>query len=112
VSTHYDLSDPGSREEGVTAAVTAVRRGQLVVLPTDTVYGVGADAFDADAVQRLLDAKGRGRDMPPPVLVGAPATLDALSTRLPIRRSSCRRPTWPRSRAWSSRAYAASCSTA
>ena len=44
---------------------------QLVVLPTDTVYGVGADAFDPDAVQRLLDAKGRGRDMPPPVLVSA-----------------------------------------
>ena len=39
--------------------------------PTDTVYGVGADAFDPDAVQRLLDAKGRGREMPPPVLVSA-----------------------------------------
>jgi tRNA threonylcarbamoyl adenosine modification protein (Sua5/YciO/YrdC/YwlC family) len=83
VSTHYDLSDPGSREEGVTAAVTAVRRGQLVVLPTDTVYGVGADAFDADAVQRLLDAKGRGRDMPPPVLISAVTTLEALATDLP-----------------------------
>src|SRR6185436_18292892 len=56
------------------------RRGQLVVLPTDTVYGIGADAFDARAVQRLLDAKGRGRDMPPPVLVSANTTLDALAT--------------------------------
>jgi L-threonylcarbamoyladenylate synthase len=83
VSTRYDLSDPESREEGVTAAVAAVRRGQLVVLPTDTVYGVGADAFDADAVQRLLDAKGRGRDMPPPVLISAVTTLEALATDLP-----------------------------
>ena len=83
MSTRYDLSDPHSREEGITAAVTAVRRGQLVVLPTDTVYGLAADAFDADAVQRLLDAKGRGRDMPPPVLISAVTTLEALATDLP-----------------------------
>ncbi|MEO7351687.1 MAG: L-threonylcarbamoyladenylate synthase [Marmoricola sp.] len=83
MSTRYDLSDPEGREEGVSAAVAAVRRGQLVVLPTDTVYGVGADAFDADAVQRLLDAKGRGRDMPPPVLISAVTTLGALAIDLP-----------------------------
>jgi len=83
MSTRYDLSDPEGREEGVSAAVAAVRRGLLVVLPTDTVYGVGADAFDADAVQRLLDAKGRGRDMPPPVLISAATTLGALATDLP-----------------------------
>ena len=51
------------------AAVDAIEAGDLVVLPTDTVYGIAADAFKADAVQRLLDAKGRGRDMPPPVLI-------------------------------------------
>jgi L-threonylcarbamoyladenylate synthase len=83
VSTRYDLSDPESREAGLAAAVTAVRRGQLVVLPTDTVYGVGVDAFDADGVQRLLDAKGRGRDMPPPVLISAGTTLEALAADLP-----------------------------
>ena len=53
------------------------------MLPTDTVYGVGVDAFEPDAVQRLLDAKGRGRDMPPPVLVSADTTLEALATDLP-----------------------------
>jgi L-threonylcarbamoyladenylate synthase len=83
VSTRYDLSDPESREEGVAVAVAAVRRGLLVVLPTDTVYGVGVDAFDPDGVQRLLDAKGRGRDMPPPVLISASTTLEALATDLP-----------------------------
>jgi L-threonylcarbamoyladenylate synthase len=83
VSTRYDLSDPESREDGLAAAVGAVRRGLLVVLPTDTVYGVGVDAFDADGVQRLLDAKGRGRDMPPPVLVSATTTLEALASDLP-----------------------------
>jgi L-threonylcarbamoyladenylate synthase len=83
VSTRYDLSDPDSREAGLAAAVTAVRRGQLIVLPTDTVYGIGVDAFDADGVQRLLDAKGRGRDMPPPVLISSDTTLEALATDLP-----------------------------
>ena len=71
MSLRFDLSDPESREEGLAAAVNAVRRGQLIVLPTDTVYGLGVDAFEPDGVQRLLDAKGRGRDMPPPVLVSA-----------------------------------------
>ena len=83
MSERFDLADPQQREAGLAAAVAAVRRGQLVVLPTDTVYGLGVDAFDADGVQRLLDAKGRGRDMPPPVLVSAATTLEALATELP-----------------------------
>ncbi len=70
-------------EAAIDAASLAVRRGELVVFPTDTVYGVGADAFDPEAVQRLLDAKGRGRDMPPPVLVSASTTLDALAVNVP-----------------------------
>jgi L-threonylcarbamoyladenylate synthase len=95
VSTRYDLSDPPGREAGIAAAVTAVRRGLLVVLPTDTVYGVGVDAFDADAVQRLLDAKGRGRDMPPPVLISATTTLDALATDLPGWAAGLTEHYWP-----------------
>jgi tRNA threonylcarbamoyl adenosine modification protein (Sua5/YciO/YrdC/YwlC family) len=83
VTTRYDLTDPESREPGVAAAVAAVRRGLLVVLPTDTVYGIGVDAFDADGVQRLLDAKGRGRDMPPPVLISSATTLEALASDVP-----------------------------
>jgi tRNA threonylcarbamoyl adenosine modification protein (Sua5/YciO/YrdC/YwlC family) len=77
------MSIEAEREEGIAAATVAVQRGQLVVLPTDTVYGVGADAFDPEAVRRLLAAKGRGREMPPPVLVSAPTTLDALAVGVP-----------------------------
>ncbi|MFD7157734.1 L-threonylcarbamoyladenylate synthase [Kribbella sp. NPDC059898] len=65
------------------AAVDAIEAGDLVVLPTDTVYGIAADAFKADAVQRLMDAKGRGRDMPPPVLISVVESLDALATDVP-----------------------------
>lgn len=71
------------REAAVSAATRAVQQGELVVVPTDTVYGIAADAFDAEAVAALLDAKGRGREMPPPVLVSAATTLDALATGLP-----------------------------
>ena len=83
MSTRFDTSDETDREGGLAAAALAIRRGDLVVVPTDTVYGVGCDAFDADAVTRLLEAKGRGRDMPPPVLVSAVTTLDALTTGVP-----------------------------
>lgn len=83
VSETFDCDDVDERAEGIEAATQAIRNGELVVLPTDTVYGVGADAFDPAAVRRLLRAKGRGRDMPPPVLVAAATTLDALATEVP-----------------------------
>jgi L-threonylcarbamoyladenylate synthase len=77
--TTYDVRDGADASAGVDAAVTTLRRGELAVLPTDTVYGVAADAFSPPAVQRLLTAKGRGRDMPVPVLVGSWRTLDGLA---------------------------------
>jgi L-threonylcarbamoyladenylate synthase len=76
--TTYDCSHPASRAEGIAAAALALRNGQLVVLPTDTVYGIGADAFYPSAVSSLLAAKGRDRDMPPPVLVGTVRAATAL----------------------------------
>ena len=79
----HDTQNPESRDDALQAAVDAVRDGGLIVLPTDTVYGIGADAFTPDAVQALLDAKGRGRDTPPPVLVGDHAVLMALATDVP-----------------------------
>jgi L-threonylcarbamoyladenylate synthase len=78
VTRTYDCSDPAEREEGIRAAVEGVRRGDLVVLPTDTLYGLGADAFSHSAVSSLLAAKQRGRDMPVPVLVGSWRTIDGL----------------------------------
>lgn len=83
MSTRYPTGSPDERAAAVAAAALAVQQGGLVVLPTDTVYGIGADAFDPAAVRALLDAKGRGRDMPPPVLVSAAATLDAIATDVP-----------------------------
>ena len=78
----FDCTDPRQRETGIASAVSALKGGRLVVLPTDTVYGIGADAFDNDAVAALLSAKGRGRDMPVPVLVGSWHTIDGLVAAL------------------------------
>ena len=78
--TTYDCTDENARANAIAAAANAVRRGELVVLPTDTVYGIGADAFSSEAVADLLEAKGRGRNMPTPVLIGSPNTLHGLVT--------------------------------
>jgi tRNA threonylcarbamoyl adenosine modification protein (Sua5/YciO/YrdC/YwlC family) len=78
----YDMSVASERPVGLDLARDAVRRGELVVLPTDTVYGLGTDAFSPEAIAGLLAAKGRGRDMPVPVLVGSPRTLDGIATGL------------------------------
>lgn len=80
MARRYDCTEATDRRTGLREATSAVRRGELVVLPTDTVYGIGADAFSTDAVGDLLEAKGRGRGMPSPVLVGSPNTLHGLVT--------------------------------
>ncbi len=78
----YDMAVAMERATGLDLATSAAQRGALVVLPTDTVYGLGTDAFSAEGVRALLAAKGRGRDLPVPVLVGSPRTLDGIATGL------------------------------
>jgi L-threonylcarbamoyladenylate synthase len=92
--------DCTGEESGVTAAAIeaareAVEAGDCIVLPTDTVYGIGADAFSAEAVQRLLDAKGRGRDMPPPVLIGESSLIRALAVDVPQQAKDLIAVHWP-----------------
>jgi tRNA threonylcarbamoyl adenosine modification protein (Sua5/YciO/YrdC/YwlC family) len=95
VSTRYDTSVEAEREDGIAEAGRTVQRGRLVILPTDTVYGIGADAFSPEAVQRLLNAKGRGRQMPPPVLVSAKTTLEALAIGIPDWARALVEELWP-----------------
>lgn len=95
VSLRYDCADPDVRPDAIDAAAGAIKAGQLVVLPTDTVYGVGADAFDATAVTDLLAAKGRGRDMPVPVLVGSWDTIEGLISYVPTQTRSLIEAFWP-----------------
>src|ERR1700709_1126618 len=83
MATVVDCADPVSLLPGRREPRAAIARGDLVVMPTDTVYGIAADAFQPYAVQALLDAKGRGRTAPPPVLVPNRSTLDALAETVP-----------------------------
>ncbi|MCU1439953.1 MAG: Threonylcarbamoyl-AMP synthase [Rhodoglobus sp.] len=79
----YDCSVDAELLTGMRLARTAIGRGDLVVIPTDTVYGVAADAFNPRAVQKLIEAKGRTRQAPPPVLIPGIPTLDALAQEVP-----------------------------
>lgn len=91
----FDCRTIEERDQGIKAAIDAVSSGDLVVLPTDTVYGIGADAFKPWAVTNLLNAKGRGRHMPPPVLVGSRHTVDGLVTRMPPAARDLVEAFWP-----------------
>jgi tRNA threonylcarbamoyl adenosine modification protein (Sua5/YciO/YrdC/YwlC family) len=95
VADLYDCSDPDARAAGLDAAAAAIDRGELVLLPTDTVYGVGADAFEPSAVARLLAAKNRGRNMPVPVLIGEVATLAGLVVEQPPVAVALAEAFWP-----------------
>lgn len=83
MSRLFDSSVESDLLTGMRLARAALRRGELVVIPTDTVYGIAADAFSPKAVQRLLEAKGRTRQSPPPVLVPSIETLEALAAVIP-----------------------------
>jgi L-threonylcarbamoyladenylate synthase len=91
----YDCRAVAERDRGIAAAVEAAKSGELVVLPTDTVYGVGADAFTAHAVNALQNARGADRRVPPPVLVGSRHTLDGLVYSLPKAARELADAFWP-----------------
>jgi L-threonylcarbamoyladenylate synthase len=95
VSRFFDCNDADERTRGLALAAGAAKRGELIVLPTDTVYGLGCDAFTNEAVADLLAAKGRGRDMPVPVLVGSPRVLDGLASGVTQRVRDLVEAFWP-----------------
>ncbi len=95
MSTTHDCRDAQEALTGLRLARRALGSGKLVVMPTDTVYGVAADAFNPAAVATLLEAKGRGRQSPPPVLVGSAQTLHALADTVTPEMESLTTAFWP-----------------
>jgi len=95
MSQLFDCRDPEKRQPAIAAAAAALKSGRLVVMPTDTVYGLAADAFDSQAVASLLAAKGRGRDMPVGVLIGSWTTIDGLVYYVPDAARELIRAFWP-----------------
>ena len=70
------------RDEALGRAAAALRAGRAVVIPTDTVYGVAADAFNAAGTARVFAAKRRPRSLPLPVLVRSPKQLLGLTPQV------------------------------
>src|SRR5690606_8826190 len=95
VSQVYGCALRQERADGLAAAAAAVRSARLVVLPTDTVYGIGCDAFDGAAVRSLLAAKRRGPDMPVGVLVGSWSTIEGLVLSVPKQAYTLIEAFWP-----------------
>lgn len=95
MSQTFDVTNQQSRQEAIAAAQAAVERGEPIVLPTDTVYGIAVDAFNAAAVAVLLAAKGRSRAMPPPVLIAREAVMEALATEIPDAARDLANTFWP-----------------
>ncbi|MER5908340.1 L-threonylcarbamoyladenylate synthase [Streptomyces mirabilis] len=95
MARRYDCATVSGRADVLREATLAVRRGELVVLPTDTVYGIGADAFNREAVDRLLRAKGRGRAVPSPVLVASADALHDLIVDFPEQGWALVEAFWP-----------------
>ncbi|WP_025735160.1 L-threonylcarbamoyladenylate synthase [Mycobacterium genavense] len=91
----FNCAEPEQRSVGISSAIGALKGGRLVVMPTDTVYGIGADAFDNSAVTALLAAKGRGRDTPVGVLVGSWHTIEGLVYTMPDGARELIRAFWP-----------------
>lgn len=95
MSTRFLVSNPQELADGLAAARTALSAQRCIVLPTDTVYGIGADAFSAQGVAMLLAAKGRNRTMPPPVLIPQVATMDGLARDIPDEARALAEAFWP-----------------
>jgi L-threonylcarbamoyladenylate synthase len=76
-------------------AVTRLARGELVAYPTETVYALGADAFQASALERLLDAKGRAADRGLSLLIRDAAELRRISPELPAAAARLAQRFWP-----------------
>ena len=95
VKQPFDAQHPDQRSAAITKAAETIGQRELIVLPTDTVYGVGADAFSPQAVAVLLAAKGRSRQSPPPVLIGSTNVLDALAINIPATGRQLAQAFWP-----------------
>lgn len=95
MSQRYDCSDRQDRATGIAAATSAIRRGALVVLPTDSAYAVACDAFRTSATAALREAKGRAADTALPVLIAAPNVVDALTYGLPQIARDLAAALWP-----------------
>jgi L-threonylcarbamoyladenylate synthase len=84
-----------ARAEQISVAVAALKQGEVIAFPTETLYGLGADALNASAVEKVYRLKGRDPANPIPVLVADRAMLGVLVTEIPPLAESLITAFWP-----------------
>ncbi|MEI3347821.1 MAG: L-threonylcarbamoyladenylate synthase [Dysosmobacter sp.] len=96
---YYDLRDTKGQqkeiEDKISAAAKILREGGLVAIPTETVYGLGANGLDAQAVKRIFEAKGRPQDNPLILHVTGPQWLPRYCRNIPPMAYVLARKFWP-----------------
>ena len=85
----------GGSQEALQEAAELLQSGEAVAFPTDTVYGLGAHALDADAVQKIYEAKGRPSDKPLIILIHERAQLDSVASYIPEEAEKLITAFWP-----------------
>ena len=82
-------------QKQIDKGIQILKQGGVIVFPTDTVYGLGADAFNSNAVKRIYDIKKRPKHLPLPLLIGDIKQLDILAEPLPEIALFLARRFWP-----------------
>jgi L-threonylcarbamoyladenylate synthase len=95
MSQRIPCADGAFRDRAVTAALAAVRRGDLVLIPTESVYAIATDAFSRRGVAALREAKGYDQHVPLPVMVGSRSTVAGIAQRVPDEARALMEACWP-----------------
>jgi L-threonylcarbamoyladenylate synthase len=83
------------KADDLSHAVAALKRGEVIVYPTETLYGLGADALNLDAVEKVFQLKGRDPQTPIPVLIADREMLGALVDEIPPLAKKLMASFWP-----------------
>ena len=83
------------RPEDIAAAAGLLRNGKLVAIPTETVYGLGANGLDENAVLRIFEAKGRPQDNPLILHISEPRELESICHDIPAQAWLLAEHFWP-----------------
>jgi L-threonylcarbamoyladenylate synthase len=95
MTLRIECADGRDRERAITAAYAAVKRGDLVILPTETVYAIATDAFSDRGIRAMRLAKGYDETVPLPVMVGSRSTVPGIATGITYNARALMDAFWP-----------------
>jgi tRNA threonylcarbamoyl adenosine modification protein (Sua5/YciO/YrdC/YwlC family) len=95
MAPRFDCTDEAERARGITAAVAAIKRGELVVLPTESVYAVATDGFSARGARAVREAKGQSAATPLPIMIASITTIPGIAFNPSIAAMELMHGFWP-----------------